>query len=35
MTTHAKEAGADDDLALGRHVRHDNDADFLASPDED
>jgi AbrB family looped-hinge helix DNA binding protein len=31
----AKEAEADEDLALGRHVRHDNDADFLASLDED
>jgi hypothetical protein len=31
----AKEADADEDLTLGRHVRHDNDADFLASLDED
>jgi AbrB family looped-hinge helix DNA binding protein len=31
----AKEAEADEDLALGRYVRHDNDADFLASLDED
>lgn len=31
----AKEAEADEDLALGRLMRHDNDADFLASLDKD
>ena len=31
----AMEAEADEDLALGRQVRHENDDDFLASLDQD
>jgi AbrB family looped-hinge helix DNA binding protein len=31
----AKEAEADEDLAAGRYVRHDNDGAFMASLDED